>query len=213
MENTVQYIKEFIWDILGYLIPGALLLILMEIIFEIKAPYSDNNIVFFITSYIIGYIIYGINVVFYDGDKPVLAFKKRIEEKIKNRDEFSITLKKLNTKFNRNYNNKTAIRTIRSLAMSYIPDADAKIYTHTFRSELSNSCATLNFIIGIVSLILLCFQKLDCINVTLIKNFSPPYVVFYILLISSSYFLNQARNKFYSMSMSLPLSIFATKDI
>jgi len=69
MDNIIQSLKEFIWDIIGYLVPGAFLLILInflvstENLVENKFLFDWNvfqNSLIILLAYVFGYIIYSI---------------------------------------------------------------------------------------------------------------------------------------------------------
>ena len=64
--------KEFIWDILGYLLPGSLFLIILSAIVKQQYYFSSSLItkesgmyaaVFVIVSYSIGYCVYGLGLI------------------------------------------------------------------------------------------------------------------------------------------------------
>lgn len=213
MDNIFNSAKEFIWDIIGYLIPGAITIILIKMIFNIELNGDKNNFLFIIISYIIGHIIYGLNIYIYE---TVLknSYIKETENEVKTREEFIISRKKIITLIDKNeINEQTSVRTIRSLVMSYIPESDSKIYTFTFRSELSNSCSTIFIIFGIIGLLLSILKysfNQDCID---FENFKIKWILFYLILIISSIFLRKTRNRFYRMSLSIPFYIFSTKNI
>lgn len=69
MDNIIQSLKEFIWDIIGYLIPGAFLLILVNFLVSTD-NLVDNKFLFdwnvfqnsllILLAYVFGYIIYSI---------------------------------------------------------------------------------------------------------------------------------------------------------
>lgn len=69
MDNIIQSLKEFIWDIIGYLIPGLFLIILLnflistentvENIFLIDWSVFQNSLII-ILGYIFGYLIYSL---------------------------------------------------------------------------------------------------------------------------------------------------------
>lgn len=69
MENIIGSIKEFIWDIIGFLIPGFLLIIILNLILTSNVGvvnsfllnWSDFGVyIIVISSYIIGYLIYSL---------------------------------------------------------------------------------------------------------------------------------------------------------
>ena len=98
----------------------------------------------------------------------------------------------------------TTVRDLRSLAMSYIPEQDQKIYTFTFRSELSNQAANISIIIGFLGLL---FSIFKCIPLHLF-NTDTKCVLLYVCLILVYVFLRKTRNRFYEISIGLPFSIY-----
>lgn len=71
MEDALKSVKEFIWDIIGYLIPGFLLIIVFNLIIE--PSLSINNNFFFdwklfqsylivVVAYTLGYIVYSLTI-------------------------------------------------------------------------------------------------------------------------------------------------------
>jgi hypothetical protein len=213
MENIFSSIKEFIWDIIGYVIPGACVLILLEIIFKINLPLDKGHFLFIISSYIIGHIIYGMNVFFYEKRDNTNNYRNKSELEVKERQEYAICLQKLNKKLNKEFDKESNIRTIRSLTMSYIPESDTKIYTFTFRAELSNSCSTVLLIFGIIGYLCSLISHFNPEILSFFKNFDYNWILFYSILVINSVFLKFTRNKFYKMSISLPFSILATKEL
>ncbi|MBD8083020.1 hypothetical protein [Chryseobacterium caseinilyticum] len=212
MENIFSSVKEFIWDIIGYLIPGSLVLLLLNVIFDLTIPSDTGHFLFIIISYIIGYVIYGINIFIYEVCCKI-SFRDKIEREIKGRLEYTNAIDKINLKLSESFDGDSKVRTIRSIVMSYIPESDTKIYTFTFRSELSSSCSTVCMIFGIIGLASSTLDYLigDKFDYFLESDYKK--IIFYILLIISAIFLRNTRNKFYKMSMSLPFSIFITKDL
>jgi hypothetical protein len=71
MEDALKSVKEFIWDIIGYLIPGFLLIIVFNLIIEPKLSVKNNfffdwklfqSYLIVIVSYALGYIIYSLTI-------------------------------------------------------------------------------------------------------------------------------------------------------
>jgi hypothetical protein len=71
MEDALKSVKEFIWDIIGYLIPGFLLIIVFNLVIEPKLS-IENNFIFdwkvfqsyliVVVPYALGYIIYSLTI-------------------------------------------------------------------------------------------------------------------------------------------------------
>ena len=95
--------------------------------------------------------------------------------------------------------------------MSYIPEADAKIYTFMFRSDLSKHLAFISFALGFVGLT---FVALDYfwLEISVFKT-SKLYIVIYSILIFVTYYLAKTYSTFLSIAYRIPLSIFLAKEL
>lgn len=219
-KNFFDSFKEFIWDIIGYFLPGSYILILLSacinksyfIEHNIEAGSGDRNfLVFFIISYIIGYVVYGIS-----GLKEKLfgkkSYTKRIEEQTKEKIAFKISRdfisKDLKNKESDIRLETASLRELRNIAMSFVPESDQKIYTFTFRSEVCNNIGNVSFFTGLVGIILYLINFFTNIR---IFNLNKEFIILYIILILSYYPLAYARNRFYGISISLPFSIYTSK--
>lgn len=219
IKNFFDSFKEFIWDIIGYMLPGSYFLILLSII--VKEDYfvhpkigtkTDDfyPFIFIIISYLLGYAIYGIGLL----KESVLgkySYVYQIEEKVKKRKAFSLSKELLSKSLKTNDIiddlSNTSLRDIRSIAMSYIPEHDQKIYTFTFRSDLSNQIGNISIILGFIALTFSIFKpfSLDIFNTT------KAYYIIYLGLIVSYFLFRQTRNKFYAITLGLPFSIYIAK--
>jgi hypothetical protein len=212
--DIMDSIKEFIWDIIGYLIPGLYLFILLYICLDnsylscIPVPPNLQVWVIMIVSYIFGYAIYGLGALKEHilGDK---SYVKIIESKVKSRIAFEITRKDIISKFTKtdsNFENAT-VRDFRSIAMGLFPESEKKIYTFTFRADISNHAGNISFLIGaigIVSIILKCIFSFYLFKTDVL------FIIIYVCLIISYFLFEQTRNKFYAISIGLPFSIYSS---
>ncbi len=101
------------------------------------------------------------------------------------------------------------IHNLRSLVMSYCPEADMKIYTFMFRSELCrliSSFALSISIVGILFYLISFFLKSPILFRTDMKA-----LILYVLLLFISYFLTKTRVRFYNIAFKIPFSIFISK--
>jgi hypothetical protein len=216
--------KEFIWDIIGYLLPGSFLLILLSSCVDnqyfINSSISAlnrnyNAYIFIIISYLLGYVTYGFGWL----KERILgkySYVKKIEAKISKREAFSLAkdliAKALTSKGVSNDLHKpsVSVRDIRSIAMSFIPEHDQKIYTFTFRSELSNQIANISIVVGFIGLVSRFSQhKIPC-NVF---HTGPKYIILYVSLFIIYFLLRETRNRFYAIAIGLPFSIYTAKMI
>ncbi len=71
MGDALKSVKEFIWDIVGYLIPGFLLIIVLNLILIPKIGIENKflfdwkaveNYVIIVISYVFGYVIYSVTI-------------------------------------------------------------------------------------------------------------------------------------------------------
>lgn len=208
--------KEFVWDIIGFLLPGSYLVILVSFCVEEKyhryfsASYLSGDFVAFpglIISYVLGYIVYGFGLTI---DKLLgqRSYTKRIESRIEKRSDFNSSIeiiKKLKAKKGMVSDSQViSVRIARSLVMSFIPDQDQKIYTFMSRSELSKHTANVSMIVGTVGLV---YSICPSMPFKLLRT-GELYLLTYILLVLSSLLLTKTRNRFYEIAMGIPFSIF-----
>jgi hypothetical protein len=221
IKNFFDSFKEFIWDIIGYLIPGSYILILLSIC--IKSNYyltpslgnGTTNLypyVFVIVAYLLGHVAYGFGLL----KEEVLgkySYVKQIEANVSTRQAFDLAKqlisKGLLAKGITNDLSKATVRDVRNLAMSFIPEQDQKIYSFTFRSDLANQTGNISIVIGGIGLL---FSIFKCIPLSLFRT-DVNYIMLYVCLIPTYYFLRQTRNRFYAISVGLPFSIYTAKAI
>lgn len=222
MENIKSFFdsfKEFVWDIIGYLLPGSYLLILLSII--IKKDYfvypaigtkSDDfyPFIFIALSYLLGYSIYGLGVM-KENILGKYSYIKKIEKKVKDRKAYSLSKellsKHLQTKGVTDDLNSSSLRDIRSIIMSFVPEHDQKIYTFTFRADLSNQIGNTSLLIGVLALFFSAFTPCS-LNPF---NAEKTHYIIYFCLILNYFLLRETRNKFYAISLGLPFSIYTAK--
>ncbi len=213
--------KEFIWDIIGYLLPGSYILILLSVFIEptyfitpsLGANTSDFYIFIFISiSYLLGHVVYGFGLL----KEHILgkdSYTKKIEKQVASRKAFSLSKKLLANALKGKElidNLETAsIRDLRSIAMSFIPEHDQKIYGFMFRSELSNHTGNISFIIGILGLFFTIFSS----YLLPVFKTTTPHLIVYVCLILSYIFLRQTRDRFYAIAIGLPFSIYTAKQL
>src|SRR5574337_338924 len=99
MENVKSFFdsfKEFIWDIIGYLVPGSYVLILLSVCingeFFVSPSFGTKTndffpFVFLVISYLIGHVVYGFGCLKekWMGKK---SYIKNIEENVSKRQAF-----------------------------------------------------------------------------------------------------------------------------
>lgn len=91
------------------------------------------------------------------------SYVKKIEKKVTERTAFKLSKQLISEdlkskQINKHLDNAT-LRDLRSITMSFIPEADQKIYTFTFRSELSSHNGNISFVIGLLGLMFTIFKN------------------------------------------------------
>jgi hypothetical protein len=211
--------KEFIWDIIGYLLPGTFLLIVLSVVinekyfFDSKLATGTNNLfafIFIVLSYLLGYVIYGVSLVKEDIFKND-SYKQKIEAEISCNLAFTmckqVYIKKENER-NLQVDANISVRQLRTQVMSYIPEQDQKIYTFTFRSELANHTANILFLLGILGLL---FWGLQAIFPFSLFKTDLKFIILYFIFIIAFFSLRKTRDRFYDISMRVPFSMYMAK--
>jgi hypothetical protein len=179
--------KEFIWDIIGYFLPGMYLILLLSVcIKEDFIPASTlagdekdfTTMGIIVIGYILGYVIYGFSYA-----KETLlgrfSYRMKIEEKIKSASTFKdckeLVEKELSAKLSSGQQRNLSVREVRSIAMSKAPEADQKIYTFTFRSELANHIANVSMVISILGLLA---KFVPFLRLTMFETSKPVTIIY-----------------------------------
>ncbi|MGE0077637.1 MAG: hypothetical protein AB7S48_07245 [Bacteroidales bacterium] len=214
--------KEFIWDIIGYLIPGLYLILVLSICIK-QEFYSSSDYIgfdiglstfFLITiGYVLGYVIYGFSW-WKESILGKYSYRERIEKEFQDKTTYKICKDLIEKKIKRQDNNqspieKMSLRELRNIVMSYIPESDQKIYTFTFRSELSNHIGNISLIIGLVGIL---SRYMPFLRFFSIMETNKTVTLFYFSLLIAFFLLRYTRNRFYEISIKIPFSIFLAKE-
>lgn len=211
--------KEFVWDIIGYLLPGSFLLIVLSACVN-PAFYFDAAIInektnlfpfaFIAISYLLGHVIYGFGWL-KEKTLKEWSYTKKIEKSVSGREAFKLSkqliTKALAAKGIVNDLANASVRDVRNLAMSFAPEADQKIYSFTFRSELSNHIGNISCIVGLLGVVSFFWKNVP------LKIFltTTNHVILYVCLILAYILLRETRNRFYAISIGIPFSIYTAK--
>lgn len=227
VKGFIDSFKEFIWDIIGYLLPGSFVLILLSVCVNQKYFVTTLHLsnvndfqpyILIVVSYLLGHVTYGFG---WFKDKMLNRIKylnkysyvKNIEASVAKRKAYTISkelvTKALQSKGVTDDLSNTSVRDLRNIVMSFIPESDQKIYTFTFRSELSNQSGNISIVIGTLGLLssIFTFIPLNIFKTDL------THIILYICLIICYFFLRQTRNRFYAIALGLPFSIYIAKVI
>ena len=213
--------KEFIWDIIGYLLPGSYVLILLSVCVNKEyfvSPSLGTNtkdlypFIFLVISYLIGHVVYGFGCLKEKWLRKY-SYVKTIEDNVSKRQAFDYSKELLTQALAaKNLTNKlsvASVRDVRNLVMSFIPESDQKIYTFTFRSDLANHTGNISIFVGSLGLL---FSIFKCIPMQIFKTDST-HILLYVCLVVAYIFLRETRNRFYAISIGLPFSIYTSKSI
>lgn len=224
--EIIEAIKEFFFDIIGYLIPGAvamsfILLCAPGANFDIilAKVRVDPSIIYLIISYCLGYVVYGVAII---RDKLIDKIKwiespRRMSIRIKESLQYKMAVEILKSLWIRSLLiskekediEKFDMRETRGAVMAYIPEVDTKIYTFMFRSELCNHLNVLFLFISILGFLsLLINQIFPCLLILILE---PGYILFYLVALAFSFFLHKTRMRFLSITYNIPFTIFIAK--
>ncbi len=231
--DFVSALKEFFLDFLGYFSPGFITMLLLTIIMsnesKIQIPSilnGDNGpIIFVFISYVLGYVIFSVSEIFINYFIRFCNFflsvkinnREAIKDSIRKDESIDLVKNKLKVIWKTeglldieidNYLEKLDGFKLRNLSMSFTPESDAKIYTFTFRSDLSRHLAFIFFNIGILGII---FWMINLFRPFLFFKTEGVYVLLYLLMIIAPYYLSKSFSLFLSISYRIPFSIFLAK--
>lgn len=226
MGDVIQSLKEFIWEIIGFLIPGFLFLLILNFVL-LQEISVDNKFLFswniFNNTYIIIVLAYALGFVIYCISDFKVCLQDYIIEKlysIRLNDNFftkmhskyweiefenSATLKSAKERLERDnitHVSDMEINELRNIFISRNPDMERTVYTFMFRSTFFNQISTI--MLSIIILAILQFI-LEHFNILFIKLDSQ-YILFYILFLFILKPLGDAKRKFNSISNRIPFS-------
>lgn len=221
IKGFFESFKEFVWDILGYILPGAYCLILMSLSIDSNYWLNVNSVfesqyypyVIVVISYLLGYAVYGVNIIIKDilGKK---SYTKVIENEVKGRTNYQITMSILQKKYDDKGiyfdSKKATLRDLRSIAMGFFPEQDQKVYTFAFRADIANHAGTISVFVGAMGLLSV---SANCVGFFEIFIVDKIHFIFYIVLVLSYFPFSSMRNMFYRISLGLPFSLLSTSEI
>lgn len=219
ISKTLEDIGKFFNEILGYLLPGLVLLLLIyyfldPIEINKDKSFSEPNIwLILFSSYILGYIVYGASYVlnnFFKGTKYFKKDEEIIKSQIQELEEFIISVKKIKELIPIIDTQKIDFHTVRNFAMAYVPEVDQKIYTFMFRADLFKHIKDIFIIISFWGLI--AYLTKLCFNNTLLFNTQDYNIVIIVLLLILTYPLNEGKKRFLGIAYKIQFNIFLAKS-
>jgi hypothetical protein len=239
--DAIEALKEFFLEILGFLIPGFILLFLTYIfLYSTAKEIIDNFInsdqsttVIVVISYVCGYVLFGVSDSWRNRKRknyPKWIFDVLRKIKIIEREPL---INKLDTDIKKTTVYKISIEIIeeivgikkteleqmnsketRNIAMSFVPEADRKIYNFMFRAELSDK---VGYALKIVSALGILSYIFNLISDFFSLDYSSFFVTegfawfFYLSLLIPAYLLRQTQKRFYGIAMRIVFPIFVAK--
>ena len=191
----------------------------------------ESQIAVIAISYILGYIVYGVGIkldgwiAHYAQSRKAkcrvlraprkwitkacctLEFKNELFASIEQSKEFESAKEYLlkNSKIQKKVPSQA--RPLRNLLMSYVPEADAKVYTFMFRSDLSFHVGIVLIALGIIGLL---SALMSIWGLNPFKSGST-YIILYTLMILAGLFLFETRKRFFSIAHRIIFPIFLAK--
>ncbi len=206
--DFISSIKELFFDIIGFFIPGFIVLFIINAVFKINLPFDLDSYISIILSYIFGYIVYSFSLI-----KSSLLCKKykffrtkskdQIENELFKRDTIVLAFEYINLKVEKNGKKLTKLSSLRDVAMTQSPGSDKKIYTFMFRAELFDQLHTISIVALLTSIVLLFLSLIELY---------PKYVLFDYLMIgvfiTLIFTLRKGWKRFFEIAMSLPFTLY-----
>ncbi|GGX19290.1 hypothetical protein [Aquimarina muelleri] len=226
MGDVIKNIKEFIWDVIGYLIPGFLLIIVFNLCLLPSIGIEDNFLIewekfsdylIVIISYILGYVVYSLS------DFKALKQDRLLDFLVKKLPKFeSYFSKHKNNHWEKTFKesatfknavlflkekgykdtDKMKINEIRNILMSRNPSMDQKVYTFMFRASVFNNISTILLVIISLAFIQL-FTSLK--GLYFIKT-TPQFIIIYFIFLFLIPLLEKGKKRFFQIAMRIPLS-------
>jgi len=222
----IEWLKDFVWDILGYLLPGLFILVLSSVV--VKPEYFVSSpivvfkpelypLIFFIVCYTLGFLTHGLSLIW---DKLFsikwlnwmgLNLVERTTSKLLEKAEFIYAKQLIETKLNEQKVDTTKVQLdisgVRNVILSNQPEMVKTVYMFIFRSEFANRIGIVCLTVGLFGLIDFFIKRLDLFQ----SDFK--YLILYVLLLISYFALRMVRARFYEIAMKIPLSEILGKSI
>ncbi len=223
MEDIIKSLKEFIWDIIGYLIPGFLLIIVFNLIFLPSIAISKDFLfdwnqfapsLIVVLAYCLGYVVYSLTILKIKLQDTVISwFKNKVFASCHSKywaAEFleSPTVNAAKTFLKNNgyearHIEQMSLSELRNILMSRDPSMDQKVYTFMFRSSMFDHISTISILILVTVIAQILYASFS--DLKFIKTESP-FNVFYVILIIIIPLLGKCKRIFYSIAKRLPFS-------
>ncbi|WP_367330720.1 hypothetical protein [Sphingobacterium multivorum] len=225
MGEIISSLKEFVWDIIGYLIPGFLLIITLNFFlmpdigvensFILDWEILNPTYIIIVLAYVLGFVVYGLTMFkIYVQDriidkfqnKGIYKYLEKYHSKFWEKNfEISPTFKAAKDKLLAEHISNASnmkINEVRNIFMSRSPEMDQKVYTFMFRSSVFDHTSTIMMLVVVMSIFAYCLSFLDIYFIKYEKLHIVLYLIFPFLCIR----LGNAKRMFYSISQRIPMS-------
>lgn len=146
-----------------------------------------------------------------------IEVRAKVEEDIKTNVQYKMCLELIKKTWNKDtiikeidYEN-ISMRELRSIIMSYIPEADTKIYTFMFRAELCNHISASFLFIGFLAITQVLLDKFFNIDLGIFLT-NREAIILYLALLIMSYLLYLTRIRFLRIAYKIPFTIFISRN-
>ena len=226
MGDIIKNIKEFIWDIVGYLIPGFFLIIILNFILSPQIAIENDFLIdwnelgeflLLVVSYVLGYIVYSLTIFKINVQDQILKklikwFPKKqsylstflstgCESNFKKSATFKNSVEFLSDNGHKEAKNMR-INEIRNILMSRDPSITQKVYTFMFRSSLFDHISTILIVVQLIVLFQIVFSFFD----VFFLKVSNQFIVIYILFMLFIPLLGKCKRIFFPRAMRIPFS-------
>ena len=224
MGDIIKNIKEFIWDVVGYLIPGLVLLIVLNLILEPNVRIENNFLInwkefddflLLLVGYTLGYVIYSITIfkvktqdfIFLKLSKTFNFFSTLLsfgwEDSFHKSSMFNVTKSFLKANnFDDVQVDNMKINEIRNILMSRNPGMDQKVYTFMFRAALFDHLSTIFMIVVLLVILQFGLSFFDVYFLKITIQFKVIYLLFLILIP----LMGNCKRIFFSIAKRIPFS-------
>jgi len=207
--DFINSLKEFFFDIIGFLVPGLIVIVIVNHVFGIFFIKNIESLESIVIGYVIGYIVFSFSLIkdkIIDKLPPSLKISssKEVIADLSKGDNFKLASERINNSLKGGKEKLVNYKSLRNYAMSVTPESDQKVFTFMFRAELFNQLHTVSllfFIILTVMYILSFFELVNNVNYYL-------WGLFFILTLT----LRQGWKRFYTISMNIPFSLYLAKS-
>jgi hypothetical protein len=224
MGDIIKNIKEFIWDVVGYLIPGLVLLIVLNLILEPNLRIENNFLInwkefddflLLLVGYTLGYVIYSITIfkvkrqdfIFLKLSKTFNFFTTFLsfgwEDSFQKSSTFNEAKSFLKANdFDYVQVDNMKINEIRNILMSRNPGMDQKVYTFMFRAALFDHLSTIFMIVVLLVIIQFGLSFFDVYFLKITIQFKVIYLLFLILIP----LMGNCKRIFFPIAKRIPFS-------